>query len=85
MDCLPTEGGFWLEKVMIAKTVIRYKANLTDTKDDLFIDLNVSELDAGKLITIVLVEYRRKWDTGGLRGLPAKPVDPNVVCENGRS
>ena len=49
-----TEGGL-VGKGHDLKTVIRYKANLTDTKDDLFIDLNVSELDAGKLITIVLI------------------------------
>ena len=43
------------------KTVIRYKANLTDTKDDLFIDLNDSELDAGgNLLLSCLFEYRRK-------------------------
>ena len=75
-----TEGGFLVGKSHDLKTVIRYKANLTDTKDDFFIDLNVSELDAGETYY-----YRAYLNIGGsevLGGLreftTAKPVDPNA-------
>ena len=74
------EGGFLVGKSHDLKTVIRYKANLTDTKDDFFIDLNVSELDAGETYY-----YRAYLNIGGnevLGGLreftTAKPVDPNA-------
>ena len=43
-----SEGGFLVGKSYDLKTVIRYKANLIDTKDDFFIDLNYTQFDAGK-------------------------------------
>ena len=54
------EGGFLVGKGHDLKTVIRYKANLTDTKDDFFIDLNDSELDAGETYY-----YRAYLNIGG--------------------
>ena len=75
-----TEGGFLVGKSYDLKTVIRHKANLTDTKDDFFIDLNDSELDAGETYY-----YRAYLNIGGsevLGGLReftvAKPIEPNA-------
>ncbi len=75
-----TEGGFLVGKSYDLKTVIRYKANLSGTKDDFFIDLNDSELDAGETYY-----YRAYLNIGGsevLGGLReftvAKSIEPNA-------
>ena len=81
-----TEGGFLVEKSHDLKTVIRYKANLTNTKDDFFIDLNDSELVAGETYY-----YRAYLNIGGseVRVIVSLPWQNSrsecLVCKNGRS
>ena len=83
-----SEGGFLVGKNYDLKSGIRLTANLIDTNDDFFIDLNHTQFEPGKTY------YYRAFINNGVKETGRKSSQIQsaqfggsecLVCKNGRS